>query len=109
MDRLFSFVMVLLIGLMASPSVKPAKANWQAPYLYGQNSGYCANAYPGKPIGHIAASDVRHCPENRKSGTVKQKTPKSTYVKKPKNTVADEVGHSTVDRKRKLIAGRSSW
>jgi hypothetical protein len=83
MDRLFGFVMVLLIGLVASPSVKPAKANWRSSYDT-PTSGYCASARPGQPVSHYLAKDPRFCPENQKSGTVRQKTPKSTPVKKPK-------------------------
>jgi len=80
MDRLFSFVIVLLVGLMASPSVNSAKANWTSSYD-GPNSGYCASAYPGQPIDYYLAKDPRFCPENQRSNTVRRKPPKSTPVK----------------------------
>ena len=85
MDRLFSFVMVLLIWLMASPSVKPAIASWRSSYDT-PTSGYCASAYPGQPITHYLAKDPRFCPENQRSGTVRRKTQQSTPVKKTKST-----------------------
>ena len=84
MDRLFSFVMFLLIWLMASPSMESAKASW-VDFSDTPNSGYCASAYPGQPIDYIYASDTRFCPENQRGGTVRRK-PKSTPVKKPKST-----------------------
>jgi len=105
MDRLFSFVMVLLIGLVASPSVKSAKAQ---SFLNLPSSGYCAKARPGRPINYTWARNVSRCPENQRSGTVRQKTPKSTPVKKAKTTVAVAVGPRTVDRKRELFAGNES-
>ena len=86
MDRLFSFVMVVLIGLMASPPVKPAKASWRSSYDT-PTSGYCASAPPGRPTSHYLAKDPRFCPENQRGGTVRQKTPKSTPIKKPKSTL----------------------
>jgi hypothetical protein len=86
MDRLFSFLMVLLIALMASPSVKPAKASWRSSYDT-PTSGYCASAPPGQPISHYLAKDPRFCPENQRSGTVRRKTQKSTAAaKKTKST-----------------------
>jgi hypothetical protein len=82
MYRLFSLVIVSLIVLMASPSVTPVKGSWLSSYDT-PNSGYCANAYPGQPIGNYLAKDPRFCPENQKSGPVRRKIPKSTPVKKP--------------------------
>jgi hypothetical protein len=86
MDRLFGLAMVVLIGLMASPSVKTAKS-WLSSYDT-PSSGYCVSAPPGQPISHYLAKDVRMCPENQRRGTVRRKTPKSTPVKKPKSTLA---------------------
>jgi hypothetical protein len=82
MDRLFSFVMVLFIGLMASPS-GPANASWVHSYDT-PNSGYCASAYPGQPIDYIYAKDPRFCPENQRGSTVRRKTPKSPPIKRPR-------------------------
>lgn len=86
MDRLFSFGMLVLIALMASPSVKPAKASWRSSYDT-PTSGYCASAPPGQPISHYLAKDPRFCPENQRSGTVRRKIPKTTPVKKPKSAL----------------------
>jgi hypothetical protein len=82
MDRLFSFVMVLLVALMTSPSMKSAKASWRSSYDT-PTSGY---APPGQPISHYLAKDPRFCPENQRSGAVRRKTQQGTPVKKPKGT-----------------------
>jgi hypothetical protein len=82
MNKLLSFLMVLLIWLMASPS---AEANWNSTILLGPNAGYCVSARPGQPVGRIYAKDVSRCPENRRSGAVRQKTQQGTPVKKPKS------------------------
>ena len=82
MTRTVTFLVTFLfVGLMASPSVQPAEANWHSSYD-GPNSGYCASARTGRPISHYLAKDPRSCPENR-SGTVRQKTQQGTPVKKP--------------------------
>jgi hypothetical protein len=76
----------LFVGLMASPSVQPAEAGWASTIQKGPNAGYCANALPGQPTDFIHAKDLRACPENRRNGTVRQKTQQGTPVKKPKST-----------------------
>ena len=86
MTRTVTFLVTFLfVGLMASPSVQPAEANWRSSWD-GPNSGYCASARPGQPISHYLAKDPRSCPENQRSGTVRRKTQQGTPVKKPKST-----------------------
>ena len=86
MTRTVTFLVTFLfVGLMASPSVQPAEANWHSSYDT-PTSGYCASARPGRPIDHYLAKDSRRCPENQRSGTVRQKTQQGTPVKKPKST-----------------------
>ena len=83
----FVALMFLVVGLTVSASVKPTEASWQSPYLMGSNQGYCKSARPGQPISHYLAKDVRFCPENQRSGTVRRKTQQGTPVKKPKSTL----------------------
>ena len=83
MTRTVTFLVTFLfVGLMASPSVQPAEANWRSSYD-GPNSGYCASARKGQPTDHYLAKDPRSCPENQRSGTVRRKTQQGTPVKKP--------------------------
>lgn len=83
MDKLLSVLMILVIWLMASPS---AEASWASTILKGPNAGYCQSAYPGRPVDFIHAKDLSKCPENRKSGTVRQKTQQGAPRKKPNST-----------------------
>ncbi len=85
MDRLFSLAIILLIGLTASLSVKPAKASWYSSWDT-PTSGYCASAPPGYPPTHYLVRDVSRCPENlkRNGNVLKRQKPKSAL--KPKST-----------------------
>ena len=84
MTRTVTFLVTFLfVGLMASPSVQPAEANWHSSYDT-PTSGYCASARPGRPTDHYLAKDPRFCADQR-SGTVRRKTQQGTPVKKPKS------------------------
>ena len=65
-------LMFLVVGLMASASLKPTEASWQSSRLMGQNQGYCQDG--------VQHADISKCRENR--------TDKPAQRKKPNNYVA---------------------
>ena len=71
----------------------------------GSNQGYCKSARPGQPISHYLAKDVRFCPENQRSGTVRRKTQQGTPVKKPKSTLQDTGVLSTAPTNKVALSG----
>jgi len=59
---------VLICVVLSLAAVPSAQASWRTP-VDGTKSGYCARAYPGKPISYIWFKDVRHCPDNQRRKT----------------------------------------
>ena len=105
MTRTVTFLVTFLfVGLMASPSVQPAEASWRSSWDT-PTSGSCKSAPPGWPIDHTLVKDVRFCPENRRSGTVRRKTQQGTPVKKPKSTLQDTGVLSTLLSDKVVLSG----
>jgi hypothetical protein len=76
-------LVLLLLAVPASAWTTSAKACW-IDWYDRPNSGYCATAPPGLPLGNYFAQDARLCPENlKRSGNVLRQKPKRTS--KPKS------------------------
>ena len=74
-------LVLLLLALSAFAWATSVKASW-VDLWDALNSGYCASAPPGLPVGHYFVIDASLCPENlKRSGIVKQQ--KSQSARKP--------------------------